>query len=282
MSLREKVIAHLQEMGVDPKRSLGQNFLISERVVERILQSAKLLPCTSIVEVGPGLGALTEPLIAMEKPFVAIELDRGFSQLWRERGVQLIEGDALQIDWSGLNLPEGTLLVSNLPYQISSSLVVDRSIQPFHITRMILMFQKEVAQRLVARIRTKEYGLLSVIAQTFWRVDMLLEAGPGEFYPAPQIASRVMTFQRKDSSWENQPGASAKGFLRFAKAGFSHRRKLLVNNLSADFFNGDKLAAKQLEERLLAEGLSIQARAEELDCDQFLRLYLFACQLVKS
>ena len=153
MSLRfinkDELTARMQSLGIEPKRSLGQNFLISERVVAKIIETVERLGKArpALIEVGPGLGSLTESLLTLEKPLTLLELDKSLARFWRERGGDVMEGDALKLDWRTLNLPQGTLFVSNLPYQISSSLVVERSVEPAGIEVMILMFQKEVAQR---------------------------------------------------------------------------------------------------------------------------------------
>ncbi len=270
-SRREKIIQRLAEMGIEPKRSLGQNFLTSDRVVERILKAAKLKPYSCLLEVGPGLGALTEDLLLLEPkmPFKLIELDKNFAAFWRAGdSLEVFEGDALRLNWADLHLPEGTLLVSNLPYQISSSLVIERSVENYGITRMILMFQKEVAQRLTAKAKSKEYGLLTVIAQIFWNIENLLEAAPGEFYPSPQIASRVLIFE----ALKGADDFDKKLFLRFVKASFAQRRKLLSKNILDGYFHSKEKAAI-LEETFTRLGLKLQCRAEELDPALFLRLY---------
>lgn len=170
MNLRAEVLRRLEKMDVNPKRSLGQNFLIDEGVVEKIIRSVETTKSRQIVEIGPGVGSLTDSLINLGVPLILIELDRSFAGYWRERELRVVEGDALRIQWQDLDLISPTLLVSNLPYQISTSLVVDRCFAPIEITEMILMFQKEVAQRLTSSPRTKEYGMLSVIAQLFWQI----------------------------------------------------------------------------------------------------------------
>lgn len=288
-SRRERLLARLRELGVDPKRSLGQNFLVSDLVVERILASAKLFPFSEIVEVGPGLGALTEDLVSLSKdtqaPLTLLELDRNFAQIWHERGEKsglpsrVVEGDALQLDWSTLGLKENALFVSNLPYQISSSLVIERSLEPAGITRMILMFQKEVAQRIAARAKSPDYGLLTVIAQTFWETSTVCEAGPRDFFPPPNVASRVLSFRWRKDNELLASGATAQGFLTFVKAAFSHRRKLLSRNLLGQYFGAfgfKDVELKDVDELFASKGLIATARAEELEPKTFVALYLSA------
>ena len=133
MSRLDTLKARLQELEISPKRSLGQNFLIGDHVIEKIIAEVRATHSKHIIEVGPGLGALTEELVKLDLPIQLIELDRAFSQFWRDKGLELIEGDALKIDWSQWSLPDKTVLVSNLPYQIGASLVIERSLQPLEI-----------------------------------------------------------------------------------------------------------------------------------------------------
>lgn len=265
---KQKIFARLQELGAEPKRSLGQNFLISERAITQIIGAAQRLNPKNMVEIGPGLGSLTESLIELGVPFQVVELDRTFVEYWKSRSVKVTEADALKLNWRQLNLESGTLLISNLPYQISSSLVIERSLEPAGITQMILMFQKEVAQRLLAKARTEEYGLLTVIAQTFWKMSNLIEVAPREFYPAPNVASRVVTFD-----WANRElptNGNAQEFLKLVKAAFAHRRKLMLKNLSGSWGG---LQSESWGKIFESTGLGAQARAEELDPPTFLRLY---------
>lgn len=277
MTRKEKIVERLRELGAEPKRSLGQNFLISDHVVESILTAAKSMEFTDLVEVGPGLGAITDDLITIGAPMRVIELDKRFAESWRAKGLNVIEADALTVNWAALGLRENSLFVSNLPYQISSSIVIDRSIQPANIRRMVLMFQKEVAQRLTAQPSTKEYGLLSVIAQTFWQISKVVDAGPGCFFPPPKVTSRVMMFKRRDVpelEASSDDSVSPNGFLSFTKAAFSQRRKLLSRNLYGSYFSSREGFLPQIEKLLLDEGFTITARAEELDPQAFVRLYL--------
>lgn len=269
MSRKERLLARLTELGAQPKRSLGQNFLISDHVVEKIIEAAKAEPFSKLVEVGPGLGAITEDLAQLTDAITLIELDRQFAEAWRARGFNVVEADALALNWNDLGLPSGALFVSNLPYQISSSLVIERSMNPAGITRMVLMFQKEVAQRLAAQPRSKDYGLLTVIAQTFWDIRKVVDAGPGSFFPPPNVSSRVMSFKLRPDAAVND---RRDDYLRFVKAAFAQRRKLMSRNLLSYFVNREGLLS-QIETLFKDQGLAATARAEELDPPAFVRLY---------
>jgi 16S rRNA (adenine1518-N6/adenine1519-N6)-dimethyltransferase len=268
---KQKVLDHLKALGAAPKRSLGQNFLIGDVIIQKVTDLAKKSKCKQIIEIGPGLGALTEDLRQLGRPFRVLEMDRQFSAHWRAEGLEVLEGDALKADWHSLELSD-CLLVSNLPYQISSSLVVERSLEPAGLSEMILMFQKEVAQRLRAEPKTKSYGLLTVIAQAAWEVRTVCDAGPREFFPPPNVASRVLHFQKSrqfDGDWGF--------FLKILKAGFAKRRKYLLSNLNSVILERN-LSAKDLVGSLEAMGHSQQVRAEELSVQHWVQLARQLCQ----
>lgn len=258
-SVKSALIERMRELDIEPKRSLGQNFLIDEYVIDQIVQCVRALDPERIVEIGPGLGALTEKLMNLKKWLVVVELDRKIAAYWRKRGVEVIETDALELDERQLDGGGGKwALVSNLPYQISSRLVIEQSFT-HSFESMILMFQKEVAERLLARPRTHDYGLLSIIAQTFWSMEVVVDASPESFYPKPNVASRVLKFTRKASV------TADRDFLTFVKRAFQFRRKFLTKNLKGDM--------ARLKAELAAMGLNETARPEELSVEQYLLLY---------
>ena len=254
----------LAELEAGPKKSLGQNFLVSDQVIEKIIKKATGFDC-QLIEIGPGLGALTERLIEIHRaPFALIELDRQFVKKWSDRGMSVIAGDALQIDWNQFSPLSEKVLLSNLPYQIAASLVIERSLDPQPFRGMVLMFQKEVAQKIKARHGDENYGMLSVIAQEYWDIEMVLEASSKDFFPPPKVASRVLSFSSRKSEMENRPS-----FLKFVKSCFSQPRKLMVSNLSHQL-NLDKLVLSDLLE---SQKINTKARAEELTPTQFRDLY---------
>lgn len=251
----------LEELKIHPKKALGQNFLIHQLPIDRAVNILDGYPDHKVFEIGPGLGALTESILAKKRDLTLIELDTVFAGYWKEKGVDLIHKDALKVDWPTL-LVKPSVLISNLPYQISASLVIDMSVLSSELKAMILMFQKEVGERIQAKAKTDSYGLLSVIAQTFWDVDFVIDAGPKDFYPPPKIASRILHFKKKDS----QVGDADK-FLKLVKASFAQRRKLLKKNLSAI------VPAKDVEPMFVDLDISINARAEDLSPEDYVRLY---------
>lgn len=261
----ERLKVTLAELGIEPKKSLGQNFLISDSVIGKIIQAAQSMNPQSMVEVGPGPGALTFHLSQMGVDLELIELDRVIAEHWRKQNLTVHEADALQVDWRPwLNKPGPRILVSNLPYQISSSIVIDRCLDENPLDGMVLMFQKEVAQRIRARQQDELYGMLSVVTQSFWKMETVSDVGPGDFFPPPKIASRVLSFQKQAS-----PVADKRRYFKFVKACFLHPRKLMASNLE----QGWNIQKERAVEVLLKMKLSEKARAGELTVKQFVDFY---------
>ncbi|MFP5519681.1 MAG: 16S rRNA (adenine(1518)-N(6)/adenine(1519)-N(6))-dimethyltransferase RsmA [Bdellovibrionia bacterium] len=267
LSARERLNQAIGELGIAAKKSLGQNFLVSDHVIDKIIEQVIAFKPQKLIEVGPGPGALTDKLIELKVPIQLLELDSVIADYWRKKNMNVLEVDALKHEWAEFYGAEKIVLVSNLPYQISSSIVIDRSLENPGLENMVLMFQKEVAQRIKAQARSDAYGLLSVIAQTFWFIETVVDAGPKDFDPAPKVASRVLAFTRQDNLITNR-----RGFLQFVKEAFAQRRKLLKSNLRT------WMGSRRIEEQLLIDwlakkGFKETARAEELSPKQFVELY---------
>ena len=264
MTALNRLEKRLEELKVFAKRSLGQNFLVSDGVINKILAAVAEEDPQKLIEIGPGCGALTDILIEKYKDLTLIELDRSFAEFWRSQNAVVIEADALQMDW---NFSPDHLLVSNLPYQISSSMVIERSLDPVPLKAMILMFQREVAQRIRAQEQTENYGMLSVIAQEFWTVSVVCDAGSREFKPAPKVSSRVLKFLPRTSNVTDR-----KEYLSFVKACFKQRRRVLSTNLSSLEAKFDKT---RLMQWLNDNKKSEKIRAEELSPKELNSLYNF-------
>ncbi len=258
----------LQAEQRDPKRSLGQNFLVNDSVIEKIISAVDHFNPSELIEVGPGPGSLTYFLTQKRKPFKLIELDQGWAEYWRKKDQVVIEADALQINWQELIRP-GVLLVSNLPYQISSSLVIDRCLDPVLLMGMVLMFQKEVAQKIRGLPGTDHYGFLSVIAQSFWKVENVTDAGSGDFWPPPKVSSRVLKF----TPLENRVEEPTK-YLKFVKTAFQQRRKLLKTNWQGHLDQKEN-GWEKVKAELLRMGFKETLRGEEISPTQFQHLYTF-------
>ncbi|MGZ3689879.1 MAG: 16S rRNA (adenine(1518)-N(6)/adenine(1519)-N(6))-dimethyltransferase RsmA [Pseudobdellovibrio sp.] len=264
MTALERLEKRLDELRVFAKKSLGQNFLISDLVINKIIAAVDDVKPEYLLEIGPGCGALTDLLVPKYKNLTLIELDRDLAAFWREQGQKVIEADALQIEWNFTPTP---MLVSNLPYQISSSLVIERSLDEVQLQAMVLMFQKEVAQRIRAAQQTEHYGMLSVIAQEFWTIETVCDAGSREFKPAPKVSSRVLKFVPRKSNVENK-----KQYLSFVKNCFQQRRRVLTTNLNALDQKFDK---SRFAEWLSQNKKNEKIRAEELSPKELNSLYHF-------
>lgn len=264
MRVRERIKKSQSEIGFEHKRSLGQNFLVSDHVVDRIVKAASVFAPKTVIEVGPGLGSLTEDLVSICDHLTLIEMDRRLVEFWEEKKFQVIEADALQWSWDLRAYLKPVIFVSNLPYQISSSILIDRSVDEAPVSGMVLMFQKEVAQRIQASQTHEAYGFLSVIAQTFWSIDLVLEAGPRDFDPPPRVASRVLSFNPRQVQIKDR-----KKYLRFLKSCFLQPRKYMVSNLA----HGLQQPKDKVTAILEKMQISSQIRADQLKIQDFLELY---------
>lgn len=257
---KEKILNRLQTIEATAKRSLGQNFLIDSNIIDKIISAALKFESEALVEIGPGLGSLTEYL--PKDKLTLIELDTKFVQFWNEQGYKVIEADALKYDWNKLEI-KNFVLVSNLPYQISARLVVELSISGGP-KAMVLMFQKEVADRIVSPPGSKDYGYLSVMAQSFWQIKKLCLVSPQCFHPRPNVESAVLVFTELKTD-RNQSFA----FSEFVKLAFTERRKKLINKLKRYNKNID------WSQGLKNLGYSDNIRAEELKVSDFWDLLAF-------
>ena len=261
--LRETIAAH----GLDARKRLGQHFLLDLNLTRRIARAAAPLSPGTVMEVGPGPGGLTRALLLEGATrVVAVEVDRraivALDELQTAAAgrLQIIEGDALDIDLASLG-PPPRRIVANLPYNVSTALLVRWLHAADDIADMVLMFQKEVVDRLAASPRTKDYGRLSVLAQHVCTVQRLFDVAPSAFVPPPKVTSSVVRLTPRP------PGerlADLKPLERVTAAAFGQRRKMLRGALAGLF--PDPVAV------LTGLGLAPTARAEELSVAEFVQL----------
>lgn len=240
-----------------PKKEFGQHFLVAPHAIRSIVAETLASPAQRLLEIGPGPGVLTEPLLESGRPLWAAELDAEACALLEERfgpdpNFHLLAGDAVQVSF-----PEGGpwAVVGNLPYNAATAILTRFLLEPIPWERMVFMFQLEVGQKLMGTPGEKQYGPLSVLAQLTAKMTRLLKLGPGAFSPPPKVDSIVLRFDpRPDGMAIHQRGA----FLAFLHAAFVHRRKTLVNNLRG------RLTAEEGRAMLQAHDLSPDIRAEAL------------------
>jgi 16S rRNA (adenine1518-N6/adenine1519-N6)-dimethyltransferase len=260
----------LERLGVRPYKGWGQNFLIDPTVPRRMVEVAGVAPGEVVVEVGPGLGVLTEPLLAAGARVVAVEIDPRLAVYLRERfageeRLRLVEGDMLRLAPDDL-VPPGQLykVVANLPYSVTSAVLRHVLAGPRRPTQVVVMVQLEVAQRIVAA--PPAMSLLAVSVQFFGRPRLALRVPAGAFYPVPEVDSAVVALAVAPPPL---PDVEHARFFRVVAAGFGQRRKTLVNSLAA----GLGLARPVVLAGLAAAGIDPQQRAETLAVPDWVRLY---------
>jgi 16S rRNA (adenine1518-N6/adenine1519-N6)-dimethyltransferase len=245
-----------------PRRRFGQNFLVSPGVVRKIVEAIAPRRDDLLVEIGPGLGALTEPLLATLDTLHVVEIDRDLIARLRERfapeRLVIHEGDALEFDFAAVG--DGLRIVGNLPYNISTPLLFHLAACAAQVRDMHFMLQKEVVDRIVAEPGGGDYGRLSVMLQYRFHVERLFLVPPGAFNPAPQVDSAVVRLVPRAVA--ELAASDEAAFARVVMAAFSQRRKMLRNTLKGLF----------AEQALTHLGIAPTARAEELAVADFVRL----------
>ncbi len=251
-----------------PRKSLGQHFLTDPNIVRKILTLADVRPDETVLEIGPGRGALTGLLCRTAKTVIAVEIDRRVGDYLVQhlpdcRNLDLRIGDALEFPYD--TVPAGTVVVANLPYNISTPILFKLLEARSRFDRMILMLQTEVARRLVAKPGGKTYGSLSVGVQRWTEARLAFTVSPRCFQPPPEVGSAVVKLAvRRDRLQE--PAADAH-FLRIVRAAFSHRRKTLANSL-----RDAGLDTSLISRGLTEAGIDGTRRAETLSPDEFVTL----------
>jgi 16S rRNA (adenine1518-N6/adenine1519-N6)-dimethyltransferase len=270
----------LESAGLKPSRSRGQNFLIDANILRIIVEAAGLSPSDTVVEVGAGLGALTQALIETGCRVYALESDARLvrileRELGYARNLVLIEDDAARFDFSSLmhaGPPVGVKMVSNLPYQIAATLVVRCLKQYPWMTDFVVTVQSEVAERLAGVPGSKEYSSASVKVQVRAAVSRVARVSRNSFYPRPRVDSTVLRLKRRELVGPSAllQGEGGEFFDGLVSAAFGQRRKKLVNALSSSGALG--AGAAQLTQALRQLGKDEGSRAEDLSPDEFLKL----------
>jgi len=257
-------------MSTKPK--LGQNFLRDQNAIRRIADALGDLSGQTVVEIGPGQGAITRTLAERAAHVIAIELDRELAPRLRAEfppdRVTVVEQDVLAFDLAAASAAAGHRLAvaGNLPYYITSPILLKLAASHAALDRAVLMVQREVADRIVAAPVSRDYGLLSVTVQLYGPVTPLFTLPPGAFSPPPDVHSTV--FRWRFAPRLAELGVEADGFLRFARQAFAQKRKTLANNLRAAKYDPAVTLAA-----LAAAAISPQARAEELSIEELAALH---------
>jgi 16S rRNA (adenine1518-N6/adenine1519-N6)-dimethyltransferase len=260
-------------MATKPK--LGQNFLRDPQAIQRIVAALGPLSSRTVLEIGPGKGAITELLATQAKHLIAIELDRELAWTLQERflpekgyNVTVCRQDVLQFDFAAAAKDAGQplLVVGNLPYYITSPILLRLAENTASLDRAVLMVQREVADRITAHPGTREYGLLTVTLQLYGSTESLFTLPPEAFVPPPEVHSTVFRWnfapRFAELAVEEAP------FITFLKQSFAQKRKTLSNNLRAASHPSERVAAA-----FTTTQISPQIRAEALSLEQFAAIW---------
>ena len=244
--------AVLGSMGKRPSKRLGQNFLLDDSVLERAVRAADLSAKDTVLEIGPGLGNLTEELLRTGAHVVAVEQDPEFCKFLERRfgdRIRLVRADAVKAF-----LPEFNKVVSNLPYQISSKITYRLLCRPFDLA--VLMFQREFAMRMTATAGSEEYGRLGMVVGFFCHAEILETIPRSAFRPVPEVNSAIVRLRPR----RERPLVDSRIFMRLVSGLFAHRRKKVKKALAAMGVSKESMAG--LDARLL------EKRPEELAPDE--------------
>lgn len=261
----------LTQLDIRPSRRLGQNFLIDNNILKKIVDAAEIKPGNLVLEIGPGLGVLTQALLDRGAEVVAIEKDRRFVDYLSTTPTliranrRIVQGDAVKMDWSELiDGPSAPLragrpwkFVSNLPYSITSLALRKALYAPNPPSLMVVLVQKEVAERVIAS-GAKQSLLSLMVALSSKSVKILSRVSPNSFYPIPKVESAIlkivpMTQAEREKKWGIEP----EEIMKVARLGFAHPRKLLSSNLKSLQVTGSRLQALGIKEKARAEDLSL-------------------------
>lgn len=284
----------MEKYGIAPKKLFGQNFLISEGILNKIIKEANLSKEDTVLEVGPGLGALTFKMAPHVKKIIAVEKDRELIKILKERlveekvgNIEIVEQDILKFNPTGYELTANSYkLVANIPYYLTSALIrkfLESENQP---QKIILMIQKEVAQRICLPRRSLGGGwrsqqikmnILALSVQFYAEAKILFYVSKENFWPSPKVDSAIIEITPGELSASAKATADEKKlFFKIVKAGFANKRKQLAGNLARNLSlrgtKQSKLSKEKAEEILKSLGLNPKIRAEELTLEDWVKL----------
>jgi 16S rRNA (adenine1518-N6/adenine1519-N6)-dimethyltransferase len=269
----------LDQYGFSFKKSLGQNFLIDTNILRKIVDAAEISAETGAIEIGPGIGALTEQLARRAKKVVAFEIDQRLLPILADTlspygNVRIIHQDVLKADIHQVIADEFTnvadiMVVANLPYYVTTPIIMKLLTDRLPIRGMVVMLQKEVADRLAAKPGTKDYGSLSIAVQYYTEAEVVMTVPRTVFIPQPNVDSAVIRLIKR-----KQPPVAVNDetfFFQVVRASFAQRRKTILNNLVNNLPNG-KAMKEQIESSLANANIDPRRRGETLTMEEFAAL----------
>jgi 16S rRNA (adenine1518-N6/adenine1519-N6)-dimethyltransferase len=265
MQSNSEINKFLQDNNFNPSKKMGQNFLFNNETIENIVSNVDFENVDLVIEIGPGLSALTEHLVKKSKKLIAIELDKrlyehNVKKFKSAPNFSIINNDVLQLNFDDLTKGfENVIIVSNLPYSISSLCLI-KFIQCDSIKTMYCMLQKEMVERIIAVPSTKQYNAFTVVLNTYSTITKLMDVYKEDFIPAPEVDSVVIKLEKNGIKYDDQ-------FNKFIKLCFGSKRRTLQNNLS-------NMIDKQKLVNILNElNIRIDVRAEALTIGELFNIY---------
>ncbi len=265
----------LKTFDLRASKRLGQNFLIDSSVVQRIVDAAEIAAGDEVLEIGPGIGTLTQGLLEAGANVTAVELDKKLPAVLEKtlegyENFKLVQGDILKVDIEKL-MPPNFKVVANLPYYITTQILLTLLEKKLPVTKIVTMVQKEVAERMTAAPNSKIYGAMTVAVQFRADVKVAFEVPPESFLPRPEVTSAVVVCDVRESPFKV---VDENFFIKVVRASFGQRRKTLVNSLVGAGFNRQKVSAA-----LEVSNIASDRRAETLSIEDFVNL---SNELLKS
>ena len=265
ISLPQQVRLALGELGARPHKRFGQNFLVDASVVSRMIQAASLNSMDVVLEIGPGLGVLSESRSGLSRRLYLVEIDTVLAERLRQRfaqcaNVHIVTADFLSLDLNSTFSESPIHVVASLPYHVAMPILFRLLEHRRRFPEATVMLQKEVAERLSAKPGTKEYGALTVLMQLYATITKVLKVQPSSFFPVPKVQSQVVKL-----IFQKAPRVAVQDehlFRHVVKAAFAQRRKTLRNTLKAAGYN-------ELEDVSARAGIDLQRRGETLNLEEF-------------
>ncbi|MCL2844014.1 MAG: 16S rRNA (adenine(1518)-N(6)/adenine(1519)-N(6))-dimethyltransferase RsmA [Chitinivibrionia bacterium] len=258
-------------MSVAPKKQFGQNFLISQFHIDKIIEAVEAKAGDTLIEIGPGKGALSKKLIDKNFNFIMIDADRDMvehikTEFGERENYKIFNADAVKFDYSQID--GDFFVVGNLPYNVGNLIIKRLLFESPRLKSIVCMLQKEVADRICATPKGKDIGFLSILCQYFADIKKVCVVPPGAFFPAPKIQSAVIKLDINPQKTSRIPRDKWENFFAFVSLGYSQRRKKLLNVISDEF--SSKEVAKVAFEK---QGFDENIRAEELSDEDWVGLY---------
>ena len=276
----QNTIAILNKYGFNFQKKFGQNFLIDTHVLEKIIRAANITKDDFIVEIGPGIGALTEKILLTSNgdlQYTAVEIDKGLASYLENdsfigMNALIVCSDYLKLDREDyVNYYDFDFVVSNIPYYVMTPIIKKLLVDCGTAEKMTFMVEQDAIERIIAKPKTKQYGPLAVLCAVYGTVRKEFSVGPENFYPAPHTMSAVITLTKKIFLNENDNFLITPLFEMFVEGCFAMRRKTLCNNLNSYF--GSMKPNISFLEALEKMGLNPKVRAEDLNPDDFVELF---------